>query len=29
MVIVPDAGHFLDLERPGEVNRLILGWVAR
>jgi pimeloyl-ACP methyl ester carboxylesterase len=29
MVIVPDAGHFLHLERPGEVNRLILGWVAR
>ena len=29
MVIVPDAGHFLHLERPGEVNRLILRWVAR
>lgn len=26
MVIVPDAGHFLHLERPGEVNRLILEW---
>jgi pimeloyl-ACP methyl ester carboxylesterase len=29
MVVVPDAGHFPHLERPGEVNRLILGWVAR
>ena len=29
MVIVPDAGHFLHLERPAEVNRHILAWVAR
>ena len=25
---VPDAGHFLQLERPAEVNRLILEWVT-
>jgi pimeloyl-ACP methyl ester carboxylesterase len=29
MMIVPDAGHFLHLERPGEVNWLILDWIAR
>jgi pimeloyl-ACP methyl ester carboxylesterase len=29
MVIVPDAGHFPHLERPDEVNPLILRWVAR
>ncbi|WP_433174400.1 alpha/beta fold hydrolase [Actinoallomurus sp. CA-150999] len=26
--IVPDVGHFLHLERPAEVNRLILDWLA-
>ncbi len=29
MVIVPDAGHFLHLERPDAVNARILGFVAR
>ena len=28
VVILPDVGHFLHLERPAEVNRLILDWVA-
>ena len=28
-MIVPDAGNFPHLERPGEVNRLILDRVAR
>jgi pimeloyl-ACP methyl ester carboxylesterase len=27
--IVPGAGHFLHLERPAAVNRLILEWLAR
>ncbi|MQA93728.1 MAG: alpha/beta fold hydrolase [Streptosporangiales bacterium] len=27
--VVPDAGHFLHLERAKAVNRLILDWVAR
>ena len=26
---VADAGHFLHQERPAEVNRLILDWLAR
>ncbi|PRX55596.1 pimeloyl-ACP methyl ester carboxylesterase [Nonomuraea fuscirosea] len=26
--VVPGAGHFLQLERPGEVNRLILDWLG-
>lgn len=26
--LVPDAGHFLHLERPAEVNRLILDWLG-
>ncbi|NBP86525.1 MAG: alpha/beta hydrolase, partial [Mycobacteriaceae bacterium] len=25
---VPDAGHFLQLEQPGRVGRLIVGFVA-
>ncbi len=28
LVLVPDAGHFLHLEKPGEVNRQILAWVT-
>jgi pimeloyl-ACP methyl ester carboxylesterase len=27
MVVIEDAGHFLHLEKPGEVNERILGWV--
>ena len=27
MVAVPDAGHFLHLEQPGEVNAAIIGWL--
>ncbi|MFC4913419.1 alpha/beta fold hydrolase [Actinomadura gamaensis] len=26
--LVPDAGHFLHLDRPGEVNRRILDWIT-
>ncbi|RFU39710.1 alpha/beta hydrolase [Actinomadura logoneensis] len=26
--LVPDAGHFLHLERPDEVNRRVLDWIA-
>lgn len=29
MEAVADAGHFLHLERPDEVNRMILDWLAR
>jgi pimeloyl-ACP methyl ester carboxylesterase len=28
LVVVPDVGHFLHLERPVEVNRHVLAWVA-
>jgi pimeloyl-ACP methyl ester carboxylesterase len=28
MVVIEHAGHFLQLERPGEVNDHILGWVT-
>lgn len=28
LVVVPDAGHFLHLEQPDEVNRRILAWVT-
>ncbi len=28
VVPVPDAGHFLHLEKPGEVNRQILAWIT-
>jgi pimeloyl-ACP methyl ester carboxylesterase len=28
LVIVPDAGHFPQIEQPGEVNRHIMAWVA-
>ena len=28
MKVVPDAGHFLQVERPGEVNQHILAWVT-
>ncbi len=28
VVIVDGAGHFLQLERPDVVNRLILDWVT-
>ncbi|GAA4090688.1 alpha/beta hydrolase [Nonomuraea soli] len=26
--LLPDAGHFLHLERPREVNELVLGWIS-
>jgi pimeloyl-ACP methyl ester carboxylesterase len=26
--VIEDAGHFLHLERPGQVNALIVGWLA-
>jgi pimeloyl-ACP methyl ester carboxylesterase len=26
--VIEDAGHFLHLERPGQVNELIVGWLA-
>jgi pimeloyl-ACP methyl ester carboxylesterase len=28
VVVVPGAGHFLHLERPGEINRQILAWIT-
>jgi len=28
MVVIADAGHFLHLEKPGEVNHHILTWVS-
>jgi pimeloyl-ACP methyl ester carboxylesterase len=28
MVVIDDAGHFLHLEKPGEVNDHILAWVS-
>ena len=28
MVVIADAGHFLHLEKPGEVNHHILSWVS-
>jgi pimeloyl-ACP methyl ester carboxylesterase len=28
VVVVPDAGHFLHLERPEEVNQQILAWIT-
>jgi len=28
MIVIEDAGHFLHLERPGEVNEHILAWVS-
>jgi pimeloyl-ACP methyl ester carboxylesterase len=28
VVVVPDAGHFLHLERPDEVNPQILAWIT-
>ena len=28
VVVLPDVGHFLHLERPAEVNQLILDWVS-
>jgi pimeloyl-ACP methyl ester carboxylesterase len=28
MIVIEDAGHFLHLERPGEVNERILAWVS-
>jgi pimeloyl-ACP methyl ester carboxylesterase len=28
MIVIDDAGHFLHLEKPGEVNDLILTWVS-
>jgi pimeloyl-ACP methyl ester carboxylesterase len=28
MIVVPDAGHFLHLEQPAEVNRHILSWIT-
>jgi pimeloyl-ACP methyl ester carboxylesterase len=28
MHIVKDAGHFLQLEQPATVNRLIIDWIS-
>jgi pimeloyl-ACP methyl ester carboxylesterase len=28
MVVIADAGHFLHLDKPAEVNDLILTWVS-
>jgi pimeloyl-ACP methyl ester carboxylesterase len=28
LIRVPDTGHFLHMEKPGEVNRVLLGWLA-
>jgi pimeloyl-ACP methyl ester carboxylesterase len=28
MIVIDDAGHFLQLEKPGEVNEHILDWVS-
>lgn len=28
LTVIPDAGHFLQVERPAEVNRHILDWVS-
>jgi pimeloyl-ACP methyl ester carboxylesterase len=28
VVVIEQAGHFLQLERPGEVNEHILAWVT-
>ena len=28
MVVIEDAGHFLHLEKPDEVNEHILAWVT-
>jgi pimeloyl-ACP methyl ester carboxylesterase len=28
MVVIEQAGHFLQLERPGEVNEHVLAWVT-
>jgi pimeloyl-ACP methyl ester carboxylesterase len=29
MVVIEDAGHFLQLEKPAEVNEHILTWISR
>ena len=29
MAVIEDAGHFLQLEKPGEVNEHILSWISR
>ena len=29
MVVIENAGHFLHLEKPGEVNEHILAWISR
>jgi pimeloyl-ACP methyl ester carboxylesterase len=28
MVVIEDAGHFLQLEKPAEVNEHILAWIS-
>jgi pimeloyl-ACP methyl ester carboxylesterase len=28
-VRVPDTGHFLHMEKPDEVNRILLEWLSR
>ena len=28
VAVIDDAGHFLHLEKPGEVNEHILAWVS-
>jgi pimeloyl-ACP methyl ester carboxylesterase len=28
MIVIEDAGHFLHLEKPGQVNDHILSWVS-
>jgi esterase len=29
LVRVPDTGHFLHMEKPDEVNRILLEWLSR
>jgi pimeloyl-ACP methyl ester carboxylesterase len=29
MAVIENAGHFLHLEKPGEVNEHILAWISR
>jgi len=29
MVVIENAGHFLHLEKPGQINEQILAWISR